>query len=362
MVRLGEINPTVWDKVTEYMEFRLEDIEFQREDIDFAWRQQADANRLEREIFAKYGRFKDIILHPTFQYYKQLFDENVSWDLVLDEGKALVPFSVVVIILSMLYSRLSKDALFLLAGFLLNVNPIYVVIGMLIYWMIFYRRIKPKRYIARSMQRVASSNPLSITDANALKLITNTKKYDHVLIGDDISTLYTAALLSRVGHRCLVLLPNDSPKQQAVINSYPPIPLHNLCIGKPERYQHYFDLVQSKKDAANRIIFNPIGSERDGFTHTVLRILPPAYAQSLSKAPAGRGVLQDVASFRAEEGNIIESIAAVTTTATDKAALKLFSDTIIATLNFLHSFLITKVRLYVDLVSMSISSHLSVCR
>jgi hypothetical protein len=36
-------------------------------------------------------------------------------------------------------------------------------------------------------------------------------KYDHVLIGGDLGTLYTAALLSKNGHKCVVLQPTLSP-------------------------------------------------------------------------------------------------------------------------------------------------------
>lgn len=101
MVRLGDINPTAWDKIVEYMEWRFQSIEFSGDDLLYDWKISANERKLEREIFAKYGRFKDIILHPTFQYYKQLYHEYVSWDFFLDEGNFLIPISTIVIVLVM---------------------------------------------------------------------------------------------------------------------------------------------------------------------------------------------------------------------------------------------------------------------
>jgi len=87
---------------------------------------------------------------------------------------------------------------------------------------------------------------------------------------------------------------------QINIEGVPPIPLTSLICGKSERYQHYFDLVQSKTDKHVRVDFHPLGTEKDGYTHSVVRVLSPTYANSLTQKPH-LGQLGQVVSFRAEE-------------------------------------------------------------
>lgn len=214
MVKLGEINPTVWDKVVEYMEYRLKEIEFNGDDIIVDWMKDANNNKLNREIFAKYGYFKDIILHPTFQYCKQWIHDNITWEFFLDDGKSLIPFSTIIIVLFMLYKKTSMDILFLTGAFLFNLNPLYVVSSVLLYWLIFQSSRKPKKY--KHIQRIYKTEaietikPRDFSDIGQELLDSKDKKlieYDHVLIGDDLSTLFLAAILSRVGHRCVVLQP-----------------------------------------------------------------------------------------------------------------------------------------------------------
>ena len=55
MVRLGEISTEVWDKVVEYMEWKLAEIKFEEEDLMFDWRKTANMFKLERELYEKYG-------------------------------------------------------------------------------------------------------------------------------------------------------------------------------------------------------------------------------------------------------------------------------------------------------------------
>lgn len=56
MVRLGEMTPIVWDKVIEFMEWKLVDFDFQEDDILFDWRVTANMLKLERELYELYGK------------------------------------------------------------------------------------------------------------------------------------------------------------------------------------------------------------------------------------------------------------------------------------------------------------------
>ena len=99
--------------------------------------------------------------------------------------------------------------------------------------------------------------------------------FDHILIGGDISTLYTAALLSKVGHRCCVLNPEDNRPSVVRPKEAPcSVPLENLLITKPERYQALLDLVQRDLPLKERVHLVPVGKEEEGYTHTLMRPLP----------------------------------------------------------------------------------------
>ena len=97
----------------------------------------------------------------------------------------------------------------------------------------------------------------------------------HVLIGGDVSTLFTAALLSKVGHRCCVLNPvGNSPTSVRPEDAPCTVPLENLLVTKPERYQTLLDLVQKDLPLTARVYLVPVGGEEEGYTHTLMRPLP----------------------------------------------------------------------------------------
>lgn len=201
MVHLGDVNPSIWDQIIEIMEEKLKHLEFQEEDIILNWRIPADTKMLDRELYEKYGMFKDIILHPTFQYVKNFLEENVVFDLVL--GDPIMPFATAVIILFMLHKRVSNNIILLIAAFIFNINPFYIC-SILILW--YFTRSKkriPKLYKNNkvSPKRIRESvvSGMKIYDEN--NGIEKDVVYDHVLVGNDLSTLFTAALLSKNGHK-----------------------------------------------------------------------------------------------------------------------------------------------------------------
>lgn len=79
-----------------------------------------------------------------------------------------------------------------------------------------------------------------------------------------------------------------------------PIPLYPLVTGRAEVYQKYFDLVQSNKEKDLRVQFNPLGSAKDGYTHTIVRVILPPQATTFSQKPL-RGRLAEILSFRMQE-------------------------------------------------------------
>ena len=131
MVRLDEIRPGVWDATVEVMEEALRDLEFDGDDIVYNWRKDANLKRRERELFEKYGFLKDVILNPTFQEWKQWFDE--VWDrsapsLDVTLGDPIMPLATCIIVLFLLNNRVPRDVLVLAGGILFNVNHLRLCI------------------------------------------------------------------------------------------------------------------------------------------------------------------------------------------------------------------------------------------
>jgi hypothetical protein len=203
MVRMGEGSPQIWYIITEIMEEKLKHLEFQADDIQLDWKKFAKKNKIDREIFEKYGYFKDIILNPKFQMAKQYIEDNAEFDFVL--GDPIMPFTTAIIILFMMQRRVSNTILGLSAAFIFNLNPFYVSLFVLFMWMSGFNN-KPRQYRSRKITK-DSQTRIKKTIQNA-----GETKYEHVLVGSDISTLYTAALLAKCGHSCCVIQPSNAAK------------------------------------------------------------------------------------------------------------------------------------------------------
>lgn len=218
MVRLGEGHPAIWQTIIEELEAKLSDIEFKGEEIVHDWRKGAKKSKFDRELFERYGYLKDVILHPKFQFAKQFLEENADFDIVL--GDPIMPLSTAVILLFMINKRVSFHALILVAAFIFNINPLYVSITIFLYWMANgSRRIqqKPKQFLACNVK--AKENNLIETSKQLENKALNEKHFDHILVGNNISTLYTAALLSKCGHKCCVIKPTQCQPTMVILFS-----------------------------------------------------------------------------------------------------------------------------------------------
>lgn len=240
MVHLGEVSPRVCETIIEKVEDFLGNNELQDDMLEFNWRKSANRRKFDRELFEKYGYFKDIILNPKYQHAKQYLEENANFDVIL--GDPLLPTTTAVIVLFMLHKRVSNTAIGLAALFLFNVNPLYVCMAAALLWLLSGGKLSPKQYkrvskvvpSAKGAVSTSKSDELCIDQCNTTTMDT---EYDHVLIGSDIGTLYTAALLSKNGHRCCVLKPASlGPLYEVLLSSlhfindiHPLTMLHHIC-------------------------------------------------------------------------------------------------------------------------------------
>lgn len=339
MVKLGAASPEVWGTVTTRMEHELKEIDFQSDDILLNWKDGANKRRYERELYERYGPFKDIILHPTYQSLKTKVEDNMNTDIVI--GDPLIPFATAVIVLFMLHKRVDNTVLTLAGAFLFNLNPFYVAIIVLV--MYFQRKTKrAKQYIttsSREMKKYSdykSYKALNYYDSDFQQKNEMNENFDHILIGNDISTLLTAALLSKNGHKCCVLQAVGAPCMEISPEGTPtPAPVRNLSIGKIDRYQYLLDLATGE-DENNRITFVPIGDENTGYTNTIFKV-----CSRIKKAGFVFGPGQGLWSLRPGENSLIKEFA--TCLAIDSTPLTNSIKGLMEKQNAITQYLITKV-------------------
>jgi hypothetical protein len=128
------------------------------------------------------------------------------------------------VLLYMMYKRVPNDVVILVACFIFNLNPLYVLVGFFLY-KAMKTHPKPLQYARPpSIKRDKVSHVEDIVGAD--------RSFDYVLLGGSIGTLYTAALLSRAGQKCCVLLPEEDSSTSVHPEGAPcAVTIENLSIG-----------------------------------------------------------------------------------------------------------------------------------
>lgn len=246
MVRLGEVNPPTYEAVISRIERGFGGDEFEDEYEEFNWRKSANKRKFDRELFERYGYMKDIILHPKFQHVKQYLEENADFNVFL--GEPLLPTTTAVVILFLINKRVSGSILGLTALLIFNINPLYVCLAAFVFLLLALstgkktpKQFKPIRNLMQLkpvQKHGVQVNPITgcepLPSSATQESLTTAVEYDHVLVGSDLGTLYTAALLAKNGHQCCVLQPSALGPQFEVN--------HSKCLkdGEPCRILTYF--------------------------------------------------------------------------------------------------------------------------
>ena len=235
------------------------------EEIDSqSWRdymkaaRKARDERLLHEKYAKYGPFKDIILHPTTQQVLARVDEitDVEW------VKPIMPPTYIVIIAFMAHrgGMPGMQYCFMIC-LLFGVHPHLIILAVVVMKLLFAKNKKltpkscssiprwPNHYRdvikaksksildaqtpapSRALPHPASPDLSKKLSAAKHQLHMTRAEYkralipsdlDYVVIGSDIGTIFTAALLARCGKKVLVLEPEGSLKAGCVVDDFLP--------------------------------------------------------------------------------------------------------------------------------------------
>jgi hypothetical protein len=209
MVRLHEVHSQLIDQITHLfgLNYTLLD--------DHDWKAHIDQHMKERLHMELCGGIGVITCHPYAEYIVEIYHKYADFSIFV--GDSMISIPTLVILCVMLNKRIDTELLFLIGAFLINLNPFYVIIVMML-WKIRRNKLHiPKQYRYDKMQPVCDNFRYTSQNFKEKSNLTSTT-FDHILVGDNISTLYAAALLSRIGHSCCVLQPLDSPRYHV---SYP---------------------------------------------------------------------------------------------------------------------------------------------
>jgi len=209
-MRMGMISPAMGELLfTELIEIFAEDstvdLEMLREDMGSVgkdWANIANANRYERELDEKYGVWKSFFLHPFVQRALGVWQGFwVDFHLI---GEPRLSVTASVILLFMMYrNKQPLHIIALAACMFFNVHPLAILGVVGIFLLLSNRRYKPRGYRPHVPVEDETGEPFSIKDPFTESKVP--EAVDHIIIGSNLSGLYAAGLLSRLGHTCLVL-------------------------------------------------------------------------------------------------------------------------------------------------------------
>lgn len=107
------------------------------------------------------------------------------------------------------------------------------------------------------------------------------ESYDTILIGSGPGILYTAALLSRVGKRVVVLSPDDDASGCLILKHPPskkwnediPFDSNDSKVGRISRQQKLLaPALCTDRDVLGGVRFVPIGTEADGYAYDIVTV------------------------------------------------------------------------------------------
>jgi hypothetical protein len=223
MYRMGKVRSAGVDAISRAMKERMaqgeDDFEVGTQQATPEWDAMPlpnSAEELVREVMGKHSAPEAhddesstssvfAVFEKAGHWYTECVLPYLSWNLFL--GDPVLSNYVFLVILYFAYSRVSADVLILATAFQFNLNPVYVLPLFAFYKLFFRRGRAPKQFVSVTRRAPSEHNRI---DAPL------DSEYDHIILGSTVSSLYTAALLSKCGHRCCVVMPSDQGPQLKV--------------------------------------------------------------------------------------------------------------------------------------------------
>jgi len=256
------------------------DLEMIREDMNNVgggWQQWADANRYERELDEKYGIWKDFFLHPAVQRAMGIW-QSFWMDFNILGEPLLSPTASVVLLFMMYRNKQPLNVIALAASIFFSVHPLVIITVVGLFLFVTSRKHGPRGYRPHIPLEV-EDNKEGEDASNLQDQFEDSKlpeEIDHIIIGSNISGLYAAGLLSRLGHTCLVLEEEETmcAGHLLTVASNNGETLWEFegtspTMGNPQRNM---GLLTAAMGVKNCPAFFPVGQIEDGFAYDMVTI------------------------------------------------------------------------------------------
>jgi hypothetical protein len=263
-----------------------------------------NASKFERLLDEKYGRFRPFIeSHPQIEYaFKKIQRKYVRGEFS-PVGKRPMGLSSAVIMLFMLRQRVDTSVLVLVGLFtIVGLQPWALVLLVSVgRFGVERRRKKRLNGMTRRVKVVESyyANDKEESEEvekemkyqflkrgvgtkfNAADLTLRDEKFDIICLGTGVEVLYAAALLARAGKNVCVLSPNEDASGCVYVNKTKsgqwgtevPFDIHNNNVAYVSKQQALLaPALCTSTDTQGGIRFARIGSEADGFAHSILSV------------------------------------------------------------------------------------------
>lgn len=268
------------------------------------YKAHANLAKLERLLDEKYGRLRPFIeSHPQVEWaFKKIQRKYVRGEFS-PIGKRPMGLSSAVILLFMMRQRVETSVLILVGLFtIVGLQPWALVLLISVgKFGVDNRRKKRMNGMSRRLKVVESyyaydgeesedeekKRKFDLlkgrvgTNFNPADLTLRDETFDVICLGSGVEVLYAAALLSRAGKNVCVLCPNEDASGCVSINKTSngqwganvPFDIHNHNVAYVSKQQSLLaPALCTSTDTQGGIRFTRIGSEIDGYAHSILSV------------------------------------------------------------------------------------------
>mmetsp|Transcript_40603 Transcript_40603/g.46164 ORF Transcript_40603/g.46164 Transcript_40603/m.46164 type:complete len:947 (-) Transcript_40603:17-2857(-) len=276
------------------------------------WKVHANAARFERQLDEKYGILRPFITdHPEVEVFVRSIQRK--WDMnyfsPFRKNEPPIAISTSIIIIFMMYRNNVSWKVLLLSSlfFLVGLQPWALVLSVAIVHRLLEQR---RRKIIGKMDsddipiiepyyKNTVSKEDKLFESIGQKLTDNldVTKFDTMILGDGVSALYTAALLSRSGRKVLVLSPKEDASGCFTLKNCKDSKIEKLFCSVPfdvessnisrisSQQELLYPALCTSTDYEGGVRFAQIGSEADGYAFEILSIPGMGASKSNGEIP-----------------------------------------------------------------------------
>lgn len=279
--------------------------------IAMDWKAYVNAAKFERQLEEKYGVLKPLVTHPVIERYVKALQRKAALGHfnVLKPTPLLPPSASLMVIVMLQRNGLGMMNTALAAAFLLGLQPWALVLALVLIFITAKQRKKAWMGDAASKARARAARvPAAQSGANSGDGVDGgpigrsmqelrdhmraggresssdgSPDFDVVVLGSGPSVMFSAALLSKMGRRVLVLSESDCASG-SLVRSIPgarltasgqkvPFEMEDLRFGEFHKFKKLFQAAVGRTGTQEKAVlsFSRIGSPASGYAYDIVQ-------------------------------------------------------------------------------------------